>query len=139
MKAPFASAVCFALLMTGCSASDGMPGSSRPTTASTRQAGDCGSVTLTQNATGRIPEPILSCFVGASRDNRPARLRVVEFTTEGDPITTVYTSGPGGQVTVVVDSRQDKYAGIGNHLTVQLCDHPTPDRGRLLLSSCVKK
>ena len=139
MKTPFVSAVCAALLLTGCSPSGGSPGSGGPTTASTRAAGDCGSITLTQNSSGRIPASMLSCFVRASHDNQTARLSVVEFTTEGDPIRTSYTSDPGGKVTVVVDSRQDRYAGIGNHLTVQLCDHPTPDKGRLLLSSCVPK
>ena len=139
MKAPCASMVWVALLLTGCTVSDGSPTSGGPPTASARAAGDCGSATLTQNGSGRIPDSMLSCFVGASRDNLPARLSVVEFTTEGDPIMTSYSSDADGKVTVVVDSRQDRYAGIGNHLTVQLCDHPTPDRGRLLLSSCVPK
>ena len=59
MKAPFASMVCGALLLTGCTVSDGSPTSGGPPTASARAAGDCGSATLTQNGSRRIPDSML--------------------------------------------------------------------------------
>jgi hypothetical protein len=135
MNGSLARLVCATLVLTGC-ASTTAAGTGVTSMASAQPTQDCGSVNVSPNGSGPIPDPMLACLVGAARGHASARLSVTEHTTEGDPITTIYTSRADGKVTVVVDSRQDKFAGIGNHLTVQQCDHPTADRGRLLLSSC---
>ncbi len=72
----------------------------------------CGSATGEAGDAGP-PPAAAACLDAALRGARGAELRVVAFTTEGDPVTSYYRALPGGGVEVLVDSTQDEFGTGG--------------------------
>lgn len=129
MRAPLLVGV--SLLLAGCGASTS--GTPQPPDASAPGA-TCGVVTLAQGQS--IPDADLTCFTSALAAGRRTTLTVVEPTTEGDGISTVYTALLDRHVQVDVDASKDAFAGTGPRVTRQVCAGATAGGGRLVLSSC---
>jgi hypothetical protein len=134
VKASLLVAVPLLALVTACGASSG-PGASG-TSSSPAADVSCGVVTLAQADPVGIPQSALSCFTSGLGAGRRVTLTVTAPTTEGDPITTVYTALLDQHVQVDIDSSKDAFAGTGARFTRQVCTGATAVEGRLLLASC---
>ncbi|MBL7498147.1 DUF4362 domain-containing protein [Frankia sp. CNm7] len=64
------------------------------------------------------------CFVEAVAAGQAATLTSTATTTEGDPIVYSLSSDPNGTITVIQDTSQDRFRGVG-----------TPDRVRYVCTS----
>ena len=94
---------------------------------------DCGVFALGQGDTV-VPTAALTCFLDAAHARTPAVLSESRPTTEGDPIRWTYTVEPDGRVTVLTDSRQDKFGP--RQVTVATCTGPAAVSGDLTFSTC---
>ncbi|MFC4403434.1 DUF4362 domain-containing protein [Gracilibacillus xinjiangensis] len=63
----------------------------------------------------------LELFVQAIQNGMDKQIRVVHYTTEGDPVFKVY-SYLNGQISVVVDRSQDQYGSEDNKISQFTCD-----------------
>jgi len=93
----------------------------------------CGSYTIPQGTPG-IPSDKLGCLSSAFAEGRSATLAVTEFTTEGDPVVTTYTTTPDRTLDVVVDSTADRF-GPGGIAHVE-CNAATFTFGRVDTAGC---
>jgi len=84
---------------------------------------DCG-LFVRDVKSGGISASGWSCFTTAMAGGRPAELRFIRFTTEGDPTFTTYTTAGNGTATVLTDSRLDHFAGMGSRLLAETCRRP---------------
>ncbi|MFC7550355.1 hypothetical protein [Plantactinospora sp. GCM10030261] len=87
------------------------PPATGPATTTEAVVADCGTFALDQGE--RLPAGAVSCFVDAAGTGRPARLTVSTPTAEGDPITESYAADAAGRITVVIDTRRDRYGSPG--------------------------
>jgi hypothetical protein len=134
MKASLLVAVPVLALVTACGASSA-PGASG-TSSSAAAVTSCGAVTLAQGDPVGIPQTALTCFTSGLGAGRRVTLTVTAPTTEGDPITTVYTALLDQHVQVDIDATKDAFAGTGARMTRQVCTGASAVDGRLLLASC---
>jgi hypothetical protein len=93
----------------------------------------CGSYTIPQGTPG-ISADKLGCLSSAYADGRTATLAVTEFTTEGDPVVTTYTTTANRTLDVVVDSTADRFGpgGIAHYE----CSTATFTLGRVETAGC---
>lgn len=84
---------------------------------------DCG-LFVREVTSGGITAGGWNCFTTAMKIGRPARLRLTQFTTEGDPTFTTYTTEGGGSATVLEDARLDHFGGNGSRVHTQSCRRP---------------
>ena len=85
---------------------------------------ECGVFVRTISS-GGITAAGWRCFTTAMTGGHSARLRVTNFTTEGDPVFTTYTTNGNGAATVLSDARLDHYGG-GTRLQSEVCRRPDP-------------
>lgn len=72
----------------------------------------CGDVEVEPAPIGlKAPAREAACFNAAIGQPQGAELRVVEFTTEGDPVANYYRALPGGGVEIFIDSIRDSFGG----------------------------
>jgi len=87
---------------------------------------DCGTF-VRDVRSGGITATGWTCFTTAMRGGgRPARLRLTQFTTEGDPVYLTYTTAGDGKATVVTDMRKDRFAGTQSRIQTEICQRPDP-------------
>lgn len=99
-----------------------------------RQLGDahfCGAER--RGIAGRTGNPAARrCFVDGNAASRPVVFVAEQTTVEGDPIVTIYRSGPSGAVEVFYDATRDKFgSGKWEHqqctgITTEFPNAPTP-------------
>jgi hypothetical protein len=99
-----------------------------------RQLGDarfCGAER--RGAADRAGNPAARrCFVDGNAAKRPVVFVFEQTTVEGDPIVTIYRSGPSGSVDVSYDATRDKFgSGRWEHqqcagITTEFPDAPAP-------------
>jgi hypothetical protein len=95
----------------------------------------CGSYTIPQMRPG-IPADKLGCLSSAYLDGRSATLEVTEFTTEGDPVVTTYTTTPDRKLDVVVDSTADAFGGPDAGIAHYECNGASFTLGRVDVGGC---
>ncbi|GHJ44031.1 hypothetical protein Cs7R123_13730 [Catellatospora sp. TT07R-123] len=124
------------LLAAGCAGRDTTTGATAVAgpSPSGLAAASCGDIRLAQSQAA--PEQALKCLIDAATAHRAAELVITGPTTEGDPITWRYTSTTAGTVILVIDSRQDRWAGTSAKLTTQTCTGPVLRPGMIDFASC---
>jgi hypothetical protein len=124
---------CASLVLAACAAPDrtAVP-STVSATAAAEARKDCGTYVLSQGET--VPEMVYACLIEAIDSRRPAKLKVTQPTTEGDPIPVTYIADAEGRVKMITDSRRDNF---GTHVvTQQMCSGPIVRGGFLTFAKC---
>lgn len=94
---------------------------------------DCGTVFQQRPDVSPITVRAWSCLVAAAGNKAPGRLRVVQTTTEGDPVFVTYSTNGDGSVTVLTDTRLDAFGG--KQVSTEVCRQPDP-KARGMFSGC---
>jgi len=85
---------------------------------------ECGHYLRVAATTGGITASGWNCFTTAMKTGRPARLRFTQFSTEGDPIFTTYTTAGDGSATVLTDARLDSFGANTGSVQTETCRRP---------------